>query len=210
MTIELSKKQKFLKLLFYVLPHHAISRVVYLVTRLRGPQVNPMINWFVKKYAVNMAEAKESETAYYQTFNEFFTRSLKDNLRPLVPGDNTLACPCDGKVSQAGPIRAGAILQAKGRKDRYTLLPERLLESTPRAGRGEASLPAADGPSAAVSRRGPGSHAPAEVHVTIGSIEVTAVHAAPAEAPKRERHGRERRGPMPLEEYLAKREGRTA
>jgi len=115
MTIELSKKQKFLKILFYVIPHHAVSRVVYLITRLRGPQVKPMISWFVKKYAVNMDDAAESEIAYYQTFNEFFTRSLKPQLRPLAPGENTLACPCDGKVSQAGAIRSGAILQAKGR-----------------------------------------------------------------------------------------------
>ena len=115
MTIELSKKQKFLKFLFYVLPHHAVSRVVYLITRLHGPQVKPMIRWFVKKYGVNMDDAEESDIGYYQTFNEFFTRELKNNIRPLVPGDNTLACPCDGKVSQAGPIRAGAIMQAKGR-----------------------------------------------------------------------------------------------
>jgi len=114
-TIELSNKQKFLKLLFYVLPHHAISRVVYLVTRLRGPQVKPMISWFVKKYGVNMDDAEESRIEYFQTFNEFFTRSLKPGLRPLVAGENTIACPCDGKVSQAGPIRDGAILQAKGR-----------------------------------------------------------------------------------------------
>jgi len=111
----LSKKQKFLKLLFYVIPHHAVSRVVYLVTRLRGPQVKPMIAWFVKSYGVDMNDAVESEIGYYQTFNEFFTRPLKQDVRPIAPGDNTLACPCDGKVSQAGPVRSGAILQAKGR-----------------------------------------------------------------------------------------------
>jgi len=111
----LSKKHKFLKLLFYVIPHHAVSRVIYLVTRLRGPQVKPMIAWFVKSYGVDMSDAEESEIGYYQTFNEFFTRPLKHNIRPIVTGDNTLACPCDGKISQAGPIRSGAILQAKGR-----------------------------------------------------------------------------------------------
>jgi phosphatidylserine decarboxylase len=114
-TIELSKKQKFLKVLFYVLPHHAVSRVVYLVTRLRGPQVKPMIAWFVKRYGVDMNDAEESEIGYYQTFNEFFTRSLKHGIRPVAPGENTLACPCDGRVSQAGAIRSGAIFQAKGR-----------------------------------------------------------------------------------------------
>ncbi len=112
---ELTKKQKFLKLLFYVIPHHLVSRVVYFVTRLRGPQVPLMIKWFVETYGVNMAEADESEIGNYQTFNEFFTRPLKDNIRPVGPGDNTLACPCDGTIAQAGPIRAGAIMQAKGR-----------------------------------------------------------------------------------------------
>ena len=112
---ELTKKQKFLKGLFYIAPHHAISRVVYFITRLRGPQVTPMINWFIKQYGVDMTDAVESEAGYYQTFNEFFTRPLKPESRPIAPGDNTLACPCDGTVSQAGPIRSGAILQAKGR-----------------------------------------------------------------------------------------------
>ena len=112
---ELTKQQKFLKALFYAMPHHAISRVVYFFTRLRGPQVTPLIRWFVERYGVDMSEAEESEIGYYQTFNEFFTRPLKPNLRPLAPGDNTLACPCDGTVSQAGPVRAGAILQAKGK-----------------------------------------------------------------------------------------------
>ena len=112
---ELNKKQKFLKLLLYIIPHHAVSRVIYLVTRLRGPQVKPMISWFVDKYGVDMNDAEESELSYYQTFNEFFTRPLKSGIRPIAPGDNTLASPCDGTVSQAGPIRAGAIMQAKGR-----------------------------------------------------------------------------------------------
>jgi len=112
---ELTKKQKFLKALFYVMPHHAVSRVVYFITRLRGPQVSLLINWFVDKYGVNMDDAAESEIGYYQTFNEFFTRPLKDNIRPIAPGANTLACPCDGTVSQAGPVRAGAMVQAKGR-----------------------------------------------------------------------------------------------
>ena len=117
---ELSKQQKFLKFLFMVMPHHAVSRVVYLLTRLRGPQVKPMIKWFVERYGVDMSEAEEPEIGYYQTFNEFFTRPLRDGIRPIAPGDNTLACPCDGTVSQAGSIRAGAILQAKGRG--YSLL----------------------------------------------------------------------------------------
>ena len=112
---ELTRQQKFLKFLFKVMPHHAVSRVVYLITRLRGPHVRPLIAWFVKRYGVDMEDAEESEIGYYQTFNEFFTRPLKHGIRPIAGGDDTLACPCDGVVSQAGPIRSGAIVQAKGR-----------------------------------------------------------------------------------------------
>ncbi len=112
---ELTRKQKFLKFLFFSTPHHAISRVVYLLTRLRGPQVKPMIKWFVERYGVDMSEAEEPEIGYYQTFNEFFIRPLRHGIRPIAPGENTLACPCDGTVSQAGEVRAGAIMQAKGR-----------------------------------------------------------------------------------------------
>ena len=112
---ELTRKQKFLKFLFHVMPHHAASRVVYLLTRLRGPQVRPLIAWFVERYGVDMDEAAEPDIDRYRTFNEFFTRELKYGLRPLAPGENTLACPCDGTISQLGAIHSGAIVQAKGR-----------------------------------------------------------------------------------------------
>jgi phosphatidylserine decarboxylase len=112
---ELTRKQKFLKFLFRVMPHHAVSRLAYFVTRLPGPQVKPLISWFVRRYGVDMNEAEESDIGYYRTFNEFFVRALKDGLRPIAADQNSLACPCDGTVSQLGSIQAGAILQAKGR-----------------------------------------------------------------------------------------------
>jgi phosphatidylserine decarboxylase len=117
---ELTRKQKFLKFLFQVMPHHAVSRVVYLITRLRGPQVRPLIAWFVERYGVDMDEADEPDIDRYRPFTEFLTRELKQGLRPIAAGDDTLACPCDGKISQLGAIRSGAILQAKGRG--YTAL----------------------------------------------------------------------------------------
>ena len=96
------------------MPHHAVSRVVYFFTRLKGPQVQPTIRWFIKKYGVEMNDA-EQPVESFNTFNEFFIRSLKPNARPIVPGENTLACPADGTVSQSGSITSGAIFQAKGR-----------------------------------------------------------------------------------------------
>ena len=44
----------------------------------------------------------------------FFTRELKEDARTVVEGDNNLATPVDGKVSQQGDIKEGRIFQAKG------------------------------------------------------------------------------------------------
>ena len=112
---EPTPKQKVLLFLFKVLPHHAVSRVMYALTHIRGPHVKLMIKSFIRFYGVAMHEAEEPDISYYDTFNEFFIRELNMEMRPVAPGDTTLACPCDGTVSQAGAIRAGAILQAKGR-----------------------------------------------------------------------------------------------
>ncbi|MEE8364976.1 MAG: archaetidylserine decarboxylase [Gammaproteobacteria bacterium] len=112
--IELSKKELFKIGLFFVLPHHLISRLVYLITRLRGPFVQPMIRWFIRRFNVDMSDATYENIKAYKTFNEFFTRDLKSGARPVVAGKNMLASPVDGTVSEAGTIEQGHIFQAKG------------------------------------------------------------------------------------------------
>jgi phosphatidylserine decarboxylase len=74
----------------------------------------PFINLFQKAYGVNLAEAARTATTDYASFNDFFTRELAEGARPLSGGAETAICPADGAVSQAGPIRDGALLQAKG------------------------------------------------------------------------------------------------
>jgi len=110
----LTKAEKFKIFLFTLLPHHLISRLVYFITRLRGPMVKPMINSFIKKFDVDMTEAAYENTGLYKSFNEFFTRPLKPEARPIDQGKNTLVCPADGTVSEAGSIQQRQIFQAKG------------------------------------------------------------------------------------------------
>ena len=54
---DLGKKEKLRIGLLFALPHHLISRLVYLITRLRGPFVQPMIRWFIRKFDVDMSDA---------------------------------------------------------------------------------------------------------------------------------------------------------
>ncbi len=59
-----------------------------------------------------MAEAANPDISSYKSFNEFFTRSLRADARPLASTD--YVCPVDGAISQFGAIKGDQIFQAKG------------------------------------------------------------------------------------------------
>ncbi len=99
----------------YVLPHRLLSRLVYWATRWTWrPWKNLLIGQISTRYRVDLDEAAEADPAAYAHFNAFFTRELKPGARPLAADPAAVLCPADGRVSQAGPIRAGRIFQAKG------------------------------------------------------------------------------------------------
>ena len=77
-----------------------------------GAMTTRLIRWFVKRYQVNMDEAQNPAISSYISFNEFFTRPLRADARPLAPAD--FICPVDGEISQFGSIQRDQIYQAKG------------------------------------------------------------------------------------------------
>lgn len=103
----------------YILPHHGISRLVGRLAHSESPWLSQrLIRLFARRYQVNMSEAAQPDLAAYPSFNAFFTRALKAEARALSKAGNlspdTLICPVDGAVSQAGTVEAGRIFQAKG------------------------------------------------------------------------------------------------
>ncbi len=60
-----------------------------------------------------MDETAEPDPAAYATFNDFFTRALKADARPIAEG---VVSPADGRLSQFGAIEAGQLMQAKGHR----------------------------------------------------------------------------------------------
>ena len=114
-------KQKLQALLFYILPHHAISWLMFKAARIRwAPLKNLIIRTYTDLNPVNMQEAVEEDMFAYESLNAFFTRSLKPECRPFDEGEETWLCPVDGSVSQAQAIKNGRIFQAKGQN--YSLL----------------------------------------------------------------------------------------
>jgi phosphatidylserine decarboxylase len=100
----------------HLLPKQALTRLAGHFARSRGGRLTTaVIRWFIGRYGVDMAEAIEPDPAAYATFNDFFTRALRADARPLAAADaDGLLCPIDGAVSQCGPIDGERIFQAKG------------------------------------------------------------------------------------------------
>jgi len=99
----------------YLMPGHLLSRLIHRFTRIRNPRIkNPFTRWFIRQFGINLDEAMESEPSAYEHFNAFFTRELRPGVRPIVVGEDSVACPVDGAISQAMPIQDGRVFQAKG------------------------------------------------------------------------------------------------
>lgn len=99
----------------YLTPQHLLTRCMRRLTRVRAPWFKDwQIQWFIRRYQVDMTIAAQPHPLSYPDFNTFFTRALKANARPIVTARDAIACPADGVVSQSGDVEHGRLLQAKG------------------------------------------------------------------------------------------------
>ena len=99
----------------HILPQHLLSRLTGFLADLHHPAwlKDWVIGQFSRHFEVDMEEAREPDLRAYGSFNEFFTRPLREGARPLAAAD--IVCPADGVISQLGAIKEGLLLQAKGR-----------------------------------------------------------------------------------------------
>jgi len=108
----LSKLQVYYQ---YLLPQHFLSGLMYRLTRVSWPPLkNLLIRNFINLYDVDMSIAIIPEADQYRHFNEFFTRALHADARPVDQSNNAIVSPVDATVSQFGRIKDGRLIQAKG------------------------------------------------------------------------------------------------
>ena len=97
----------------YILPKKALTR---LVGFLAGTELGKATSWAIKQFAdiyqINLDEM-EGEIADYKTFNSFFSRALKEGVRPIDTKAESIVFPADGKISQFGQLKDNLQLQAK-------------------------------------------------------------------------------------------------
>lgn len=113
-------RDKPFSLMQYPLPHHLISRLAGYLAECRTPWLkNLMIEQFIRIYGVDMSQAREPNPRAYGCFNDFFTRAMRGDARPIGEG---LVSPTDGLLSQYGRIEHGTLIQAKGQAYSLTSL----------------------------------------------------------------------------------------
>ncbi len=100
----------------HLIPKNLSSALVYRATRSRRPWLKrPLIRWFARAYGVDLAEASNANLDSYATFNDFFTRALRSEVRPIEGDADTLVSAADGVLTEHGKIDGERLLQAKGR-----------------------------------------------------------------------------------------------
>ena len=101
--------------LTYVLPHRLLSAAA---RRLAYSQNTRLSRWLIdtvtRRFGVDLSEARNPDPRSYPTFNQFFTRALREGARVADPDPRALLMPADGRISQCGTIEGARIFQAKG------------------------------------------------------------------------------------------------
>ena len=99
-----------------LVPQQKLSKVAGRLAASRHPYVKrAFIRGFAKAYHVSLDEYERQSLNAYESFNDFFTRELKGDARPIDTTADGIVSPADGIISQLGQIDDHKLLQAKGR-----------------------------------------------------------------------------------------------
>jgi phosphatidylserine decarboxylase len=100
-----------------MLPRERITRALGHLTEARVPRalLTPVLGVYTRAYNVDMSEAIVPDEGF-GSFNEFFTRKLRDGLRPLDPDPGMLISPADGRLDDGGPVDPLRTFVVKGQR----------------------------------------------------------------------------------------------
>jgi len=72
-----------------------------------------LIGQFIRRYKIDLSEFQREAKEDYSTFNDFFTREIKSELRPILGPKNAVISPVDGIIVAYGSIDGDTIIQLK-------------------------------------------------------------------------------------------------
>ncbi len=102
--------------LLRVLPRASITRAV---GRLADVELSPavssaVVGLYARLYRVDMMEAVPPDGAF-SSFDAFFTRALREGMRPPAASPDAFASPADGRVEAIGPVEPSGRIWVKGK-----------------------------------------------------------------------------------------------
>ncbi|HIE49808.1 MAG TPA: phosphatidylserine decarboxylase [Gammaproteobacteria bacterium] len=117
-----------MKILLKFIPNHFLTFCMGQFANSKNKFIkNFFINTFIKIYKPDLSIAKKRKAKDYISYNNFFTRELKDDARPINLSENIICSPVDGSIIDFGLIEDGQLIQAK--KFKYKLV--ELIGSSP-------------------------------------------------------------------------------
>ncbi|MBL8600717.1 MAG: phosphatidylserine decarboxylase [Myxococcales bacterium] len=97
------------------LPRERITRLVGRLTEAEVPPkvLRPVLSLYGRAYRVNWGEA-EVPSAGFKSFNEFFTRRLREGVHRVEVAPGVVVSPADGRLEDHGPITDASTFTIKG------------------------------------------------------------------------------------------------
>lgn len=100
-----------------ILPQHALSRWVgRLAMSEKRWLKNLLIRAAIRRFKIDLHNARIRDPYHYKSFNAFFTRELFASATTLFPELPAMGSPAEGVVSQVGKINQGDLIQAKAKQ----------------------------------------------------------------------------------------------
>jgi phosphatidylserine decarboxylase len=102
-------------LLQRILPKRLLTAIVHSLSHIRTLAVKDfLIRQFVRSFNVDLQDIARPVPDGFDDFNDFFTRELASNTRPVDADPHSVVSPVDGTISASGQIVGNTIFQAKG------------------------------------------------------------------------------------------------
>lgn len=102
--------------MYKMLPLRTISRLWGWINsfELPLPIRTPLLGSYARVFGCDLNEAMIEDLQHYRNLGEFFKRSLKPGLRPILGDENSVVSPADGTILHMGSAKDGLLEQVKG------------------------------------------------------------------------------------------------
>ncbi len=101
--------------LLRVLPRERVTRAMGMLAdhAWSPPLGRAVVALYSRFYGVALGDCDET---YWDSFDSFFTRELRDGTRPIDRDAHAIVSPADGRIDSMGPIDDGSTFLVKGRR----------------------------------------------------------------------------------------------